>query len=489
MSKRYRCPVCHEEFGENDQRCSHDSTLVFVTDAGPGSEPRPSQEPHIGTVLDGKYRIDALLGRGGMGAVYQGTHVQLDRTVAVKLMLESVLAMAGGYERFKREARAIARLKHANIVTIYDFGGGPETGAYLVMEHLEGRTLAQILRQEGAQPPEFAIAVMRQVCSAVHAAHEAGILHRDLKSENIFLEGDVKDASHVKVLDFGIAKLLDTTDRTNQNLTEEGAIIGTPGYMSPEQAAGGAADVRSDVYSLGCILYETLTGRLPFTAPTIPALLQRYLRESPTPPSVYAPAIPPDLDQIILHALGKWPEDRYQTVRELEAALAKTAPANRHKGKTLPLSPDAIPAPTEIPETVAVLPPSLMPDDDSLAVLPFEGENDDPGAEFLGEGLAERLIASLSALPRLRIVRVVSPAGGADPVDVGRGFGVRAAITGRVSIKGDRVSLAVEFYDVESAWHLWGVRYSRAVADLHELSDELLRDVVEKMRLRRASGT
>jgi TolB-like protein len=478
---RYRCPICLREFAEGDSRCGHDSTLLLVTEVAPNVRPAAPADPLVGTIVDGKYRLDALLGRGGMGVVYLATHLQLDRAVAIKIMLESVLAMAGGFERFQREARAIARLKHGNIVMIHDFGGAPDVGAYLVMEHLEGRTLRQIVADRGMLTVELSIAIMRQVCSAVQAAHGAGILHRDLKSENIFLEGAHDDVAHVKVLDFGIAKLLVTSERAGQNLTEEGAIIGTPGYMSPEQAAGGRADVRSDVYSLGCILYEMLTGRLPFVAQSIPALLQMHLMEDPVVPSATAPSVPPELDAVVLRTLAKWPENRYQSARELDEALAAVPPVRARKGRTSPLSTEAVPGALAGDEIVA--------DEalESIAILPFTAIDGDAGAEMVGEGIAESLATSLAALPRVRVTRPIErPVGegtAEDPVAAGRALDVAGVLTGRVGAQGERISVAVEYYEVESGWHLWGLQYTCPVSNLPELRQELLRDIVKKLRL------
>jgi eukaryotic-like serine/threonine-protein kinase len=227
----------------------------------------------VGQVIDGKYRVDALVGRGGMGAVYRATQLSLDRPVAIKVIREDMLADESAVERFRREALAVARLRHPNVVVVHDFDVAPGVGAYIVMELLDGRSLRDELVSEGRVAPERASHLIRQACDGVQAAHAVGVIHRDLKPDNIFLAGET-----VKVLDFGVAKLADAESRAA--ITLPGAFVGTPAYAAPEHCLGGDSDARSDVYALGCVLYELVTGRPPFEAPSIVALLNRHVTSS-----------------------------------------------------------------------------------------------------------------------------------------------------------------------------------------------------------------
>jgi predicted ATPase/tRNA A-37 threonylcarbamoyl transferase component Bud32/Tfp pilus assembly protein PilF len=287
----------------------------------------PAGDLVIGAVVDGKYRVDALLGSGGMGAVYRATHVQLERAVALKVVRADRLADATAVERFRREAVAVARLSHPRIVTVHDYGIEPDSGAYLVLELLDGRSLRAELAERGRIAVADALDLMCQACSAVESAHRAGVIHRDLKPENIFLERPrgTDSARSAKVLDFGLAKMEAAVSA--RSLTQPGAVMGTPDYMSPEQCQGEEADARSDVYALGCVLYEMLTGRPPFVAPTALALVYKHVAEAPRRPSELVPEIAPSLDEAVLRALAKAPGERHRTAEAFAVALRAAATA------------------------------------------------------------------------------------------------------------------------------------------------------------------
>jgi len=287
----------------------------------------------IGHLLDGRYRIDNVLGRGGMGVVYSATHIHLDTTCAVKILHPEMVSNQGAIERFRREARAAGRIQHPNAIQVTDFGVAPENVVYLVMELVHGPTLREIVRDKGALSLEQAGKILHQVCGAVHAAHESGVIHRDLKPDNIIVQ-KVAAGDRVKVLDFGIAKLRErnlapdsipfTEELPRENtLTEAGMLIGTPQYMSPEQCRARKLDPRSDVYSLGIVLYEMLAGKLPYTGETpIEIVIKQIKHEVPRIRDVM-PSIPPPIEDVIIRALAKDPDDRFASAREFAAAFER----------------------------------------------------------------------------------------------------------------------------------------------------------------------
>lgn len=287
----------------------------------PNAESRADSTELVGTVIADRYRLDARIGTGGMGKVYRATQLNLKRTVAVKLVHAQSLAEPAIVARFEREALAVARLKHPRIITIFDFGVAPDVGMYIVMEYLAGRPLGDELAELSPMAPATAIRLTRQVCSALQAAHGAGIVHRDLKPDNIFLE-TTAEGPMAKVLDFGVAKLRSGLEADASSLTGGNAVIGTPRYMSPEQIESLQVDGRSDIYSLGCVLYEMLTGVPPFPASKLSALLTQHLVKTPRPPSELVAGVPSSLDAIVLRALAKLPADRYQSADEMSRDLA-----------------------------------------------------------------------------------------------------------------------------------------------------------------------
>lgn len=270
-----------------------------------------------GTVLADRYRIESLVGRGGAGVVYRARQIGLDRDVAIKVLRSGYAFSTLEIERFRREAIATGRLHHPNIVTVHDFGTLPDHRAFLVLEYLRGPALDTWLAARGPVSPEITVGILAQVCAAVDAAHAQGIVHRDIKPSNIILPDDKDAGGHVKVVDFGIARL----GEGSTSITGE-AIPGTPAYIAPEVIEGNPAGPAADIYAIGMLVYEMLTGRAPFAAQTSTALLYLHLTKVPDPPSALVPALPPALDAVVLKALEKMPSRRYESARELADAFA-----------------------------------------------------------------------------------------------------------------------------------------------------------------------
>src|SRR5947208_11127428 len=277
----------------------------------------------IDTLFDGRYRIQRKLGAGGMADVYLAEDQELGRRVAIKILNGRHANDDQFIERFRREAKNAAALNHPSIVSIYDRGEAEDT-YYIAMEFLDGRTLKELIVGRGAAPINVAIEYARQILSALRFAHRHGIVHRDIKPHNALVDGD----GRVKVTDFGIARA-----GTSQ-MTETGSIVGTAQYLSPEQARGGEVDPRSDLYSLGVVLYELLTGKTPFDGETPVEIAMKHLSTPPKPPSKLRPDIPRELDMVVMRALAKNPDERYQSADEMEADLERVARGARVSATT-----------------------------------------------------------------------------------------------------------------------------------------------------------
>jgi len=311
-----RCPQCGKSFPATVKLCPDDGAVL---------ERAPLTATQVGKVLDGKYRLDAFLSQGGMGAVYRATHVMLNKKVAVKLINPELVTSADIVRRFQREARAATALSHPNIVSVYDLGQTTEGTLYIAMEFVDGPSLKSVIESGGPVPAMRTLTLARQLAGALSLAHRQGIIHRDLKPHNVMLARSHDGQEVAKLVDFGIAKTFDE----GTQLTVSGFSPGTPQYMAPEQAEGRAVDARSDLYSFGVILYEMLTGEVPFNATSTASVLIKHINEAPMPPSVKNPrvAIAPEVEAIVLRCMAKDPAERFQTADDLGRALEQAAVA------------------------------------------------------------------------------------------------------------------------------------------------------------------
>ncbi|MCK6589144.1 MAG: serine/threonine protein kinase [Polyangiaceae bacterium] len=284
-----------------------------------GGRPVDGKDPYLGTTFDKRYKIEQIIGEGGMGFVYLARHKVIDKKVAVKVLRNDMARDRENLDRFLQEARAASSIGNPHIVDISDFGDLPDGSTYFVMEYLDGGSLSRLIDRDKPLSTERICHIAIQLTDGLSAAHASGIVHRDLKPDNVILVPRGADEEFVKILDFGIAKVMSTAEK----LTVAGAVFGTPHYMSPEQAAGNPVDHRTDVYSLGIMLYEMASGALPFNADNFMAILSQHMYQAPTPIREVVPECSPGLEAVILKCLSKRPEARYQTMDELRADLEK----------------------------------------------------------------------------------------------------------------------------------------------------------------------
>ncbi len=319
------CPTCRTAYPPGTARCPRDGGML--RDARAMSE--EAMDPLVGRTIAGRYEIVERLGVGGMGTVYRARQRGLVRDVAIKILKREVSTNPDAVARFQREAKAMSLLAHPNTVRVFDFGQTADGLLYLSMEVLEGETLGERFRYQPQLPPEEAVAVTRQILASLHEAHSKGIVHRDMKPDNIFLASvEGHEDIVVKVLDFGIAKAWTGEARLDQHETQAGTVFGTPRYMSPEQAQGHPLDPRSDLYSVGILLYQMLCGAPPFEDDDAVVVMAKHIRERPAPVRRRAPQapIPAALERVVDKALQKDPSLRFQDARAFEEALADCLP-------------------------------------------------------------------------------------------------------------------------------------------------------------------
>lgn len=313
LEQKY-CPKCYGQYEGAIDVCPSD-----------GAELRgPSNDPLIGKVFAERYEIESVLGLGGMSIVYKARHRLMDRVVAIKMLHGNIKSDHLSLERFRLEAQAASSLNHQNIITVYDFGVTPQSEAFFVMDFLDGESLSECLERKTKLPWERAIAIFKQICDGLGAAHKKGIIHRDMKPANVVLIKQDEGFEQVKLVDFGIAKLLPSSGKAQQSLTKTGEVFGSPIYMSPEQCLGKDVDRHSDIYALGCLMYETLTGVPPHLGPTFLDTLNKHVGEQAKPIRELVPEakVPPELEKIVEKCLAKKPEERFDTAEEIRDHLS-----------------------------------------------------------------------------------------------------------------------------------------------------------------------
>jgi eukaryotic-like serine/threonine-protein kinase len=416
----------------------------------------------------GAYEIVSPLGAGGMGEVYRARDTKLGRDVAIKILPEAFAADPERLERFEREARALAALNHPNIATIYGLEQD-EGNNYLTMELVTGTTLAERLTR-GAIAVEEALHLARQITQALQAAHEKGIVHRDLKPANV----KVTPNGVVKLLDFGLAKSLVGSEPNGVSEsgatmmgTVEGRILGTPGYMSPEQTRGRPVDERSDIWAFGCVLYEMLAGRPAFTGLTPVDRMAAVLR-SEADLAQLAPGTPESVRELLRQCLQKDPSHR-------PAGIANIV-LDRE---------DAVSMVTSGRVSATALRDTQIR---SLAVLPFANASGDPQMEYFSDGLTESLIFSLSQLPQLRVMARATVfryrGRSEDAQQIGRALKVSAVLTGVVLQRGETLMISTELVDVDSGWHLWGAQFRKTSADVFAMEEAIAKELSDALRLK-----
>lgn len=312
------CLTCNAEFESDIATCPKDGTVLTSL----------SSDSLLGTVLGGRYEILDTIGDGAMGRVYLARHQLMKRQVAVKMMHPQLISGKSALRRFQKEAELASALNHPNILTVYDFGVTETGSPYLVMDYLQGKELLHVLEDEGHLPQNRGLHIFKQVCAGLAHAHDKGVVHRDLKPSNVMLVTLDGDDSFVKILDFGIAKQLNPSESSIDNLTRTGEVFGTPHYMSPEQCRAQEVDGRSDIYALGCVMYQTFTGQLPITGSDLIECLYKHVNSIPEPFNVVAPELPlsAELEALVFKSMGKSPDERFQSMQELRAAMEVLEP-------------------------------------------------------------------------------------------------------------------------------------------------------------------
>jgi serine/threonine protein kinase/Tfp pilus assembly protein PilF len=503
-----KCPKCHFENPPDTRFCGNCAAPLVSLKDNSGSPTETLQAPlhelTTGSTFAGRYQIIEELGHGGMGRVYKVFDTDIKEKIALKLLRPEIGLERETVERFSNELKLARKISHRNVCRMFDLGKAEGT-TFITMEFVPGEDLKRLIRKMGQVGVGRAVSIAKQVCEGLAEAHHLGVVHRDLKPQNIMVDED----GNVRIMDFGIARSLKV-----KGITGAGVMIGTPEYMSPEQVEGKEADERSDIYSLGIILYEMLTGRVPFEGDTPFTIGVKHKSESPRDPRELNAQIPQDLGRLVLKCLEKDKAKRYQSIAELRADMEKVAQGLPAAELVLPtrkpftsreitvkfnLKKLILPGIAVLAIVVAaglifwlVLPKrealSAKSAPPSIAVLPFVDDSPEKGHEYLCEGIPNTLINALNNIQNLRVPARTSSfsfAGkGMDIQGIGQKLNVENVLEGSIQVVGDNLRIAARLVKVKDSYQLWNETFDRKLEDVFAIQDEIAQAIVKALKMK-----
>jgi len=502
-----KCPKCQTDNPDAARFCSNCAASLHpvqdIAFSHTNTLERPKEELTTGSLFAGRYQIIEELGKGGMGKVYRVLDIKLNEEVALKLIKPEMALDKKIVERFKNELKLARKIVHKNVARMFDLNE-EKAIHFLTMEYVRGEDLKKLIRKIGSLSAGQAISIAKQVCEGLAEAHRLGVIHRDLKAQNIMMDEEGK----ARIMDFGIAR-----SSKGEGLTDEGVMIGTPEYLSPEQVEGKGVDQRADIYSLGVILYEMVTGRVPFEGETALSTALMHKAEAPPDPREINPQIPIDLGRVILRCLEKEKEKRYQNAVELLSELNRieeristrewilpTRKGVTHKEILSAYNLRKLLVPVLVIIAVIALgviilqhlskkePVPTQATKRSMAVLPFIDLSPGKDYEYLSDGITETLIDALAKVESLRILARTSSfffkGKEQDIQDIGKKLNVETLLEGSVQVVGDRLRITVQLINVEDSYHLWSNRYDRKLEDVFVIQDDIAQMVVNTLKIR-----
>jgi serine/threonine protein kinase/tetratricopeptide (TPR) repeat protein len=505
-----KCPKCQADNPDTQSFCGDCGTQLPVSEKIPiptQTIEAAKEELSTGSTFANRYQIIEELGKGGMGKVYKANDIDIKEKVAIKLIGPEISTDKNTIERFQNELKFARKIRHKNVCQMYDLN--KEDGTYYIsMEYVEGENLRNMIRMSGQLGIGTTISVAKQVCLGLEEAHKLGVIHRDLKPSNIMIDRE----GNVRIMDFGIARSL-----KEKGITGAGVLIGTPEYMSPEQVEGKDTDQRSDIYSLGAILYEMVTGRVPFEGDSALAIAVKHKTEKPLDPKEFNTQLSEDLSSLILRCMEKDKDNRYQSAEELRSGLENieqsipttdpTAPLKKpltSKEITVTFRTKRLLVPALIIFVIALVglflwhpwnkfeSPPLGMDTPSIAVLPFEDLSPEKDQDYLCVGLAESLINALSKIKDLRVPARTSSFSfqGKDYIirDIGERLDVKTLLTGSLQLAGSTIRITTQLINVVDESLLWSEQYNRELDDVFSIQDEISRNIVETLKVKLVAG-